>query len=283
MNNHEQTLAILIKMQSMQKDLTKAENKVAEVIMADPQKVIYSSVADLAAASHVSDPTVIRLCRKLGLEGYQDLKLTLAKEIVNPMQAIDENIVDSDDTATIVGKIFAGTVNTLTLTHDNLSIPDMEKATELLTGAQRIIIIGMGNSHAICLDMQHKLLRLNLNATAYSDPHMATIAISNSRTSDVLFCISQSGSSKEVVDLARQARNVGMQVISLTNIGLSPLSKISTLSLHTTSNETRYRILGRESRIAELTVIDCLYTLLTLRTGHTDFFTVEEALKKHKY
>ena len=275
--------AIIIQIDSMQQTFTKSEKKVAAVITEAPEKVIYSSIADLAANTGVSEPTIIRFCRKIGLNGYQDLKLKLAMELVNPIQAIDENITSEDDTSAIVSKIFNGTIETLKLTQSGLSVQDLEKAAELLLQARRIIVIGMGNSHAICLDLQHKLLRLDYLTAAYSDPHLASISLAHADERDVLFCISHSGSSKEIVGLAEDARKRQVHVVSITGAGISPLSKCSEITLHTFSNETRYSILGRESRIAELAIIDSIYTILALRHNSSDFLDVENALKSHKY
>jgi len=277
------SFAMIAKINSMDRNFTKSEKNIAKVIMQDPEKVIYASIAELSSACKVSEPTIIRFCRKIGLNGYQDLKLTLAKEMVSPLQAINENITSDDDAQSVVNKVFNGTVETLSFTKNYLSIPDLEKAVKFLSSARRIIITGMGNSHAICLDLQHKLLRLGRDVTAYSDPHLATIALVHADKRDVLFCISHSGSSKEVVDLAQQAKENQVNIISITDSGITPLSQISTITLHTCSNETKYRILGRESRIAELAIIDSIYTLLALRYEEEDFLTVENSLKSHKY
>ena len=277
------SFAILVKIDSMQKNFTKSEKKIAAVITEGPEKVIYSSIAELAASCGVSEPTIIRFCRKIGLAGYQDLKLTLAMELVNPLQAINEQIRRDDDVSSIVTKVFNGTIETLSFTRNSLSLPDLEKAAELLGNARRIIAVGMGNSHAICIDLQHKLLRLNLDISAYSDPHLATISLVHADKRDVLFCISHSGSSKEIVDLAIEAFHNHVHVISITGSGITPLSKYSDITLHTCSNETKYSILGRESRIAELAIIDSIYTLLALKYENSAFLAVENALKNHKY
>ena len=275
--------ATIAKINAMQQDFTKAEKKVAAVITEDPEQVIYASIAELAQSAGVSEPTVIRFARKIGMNGYQDLKLTLARELVSPLQAINGQITRQDDVGSIVSKVFNGTIETLNFTRDALSLPDLEKAAELIGNARRIIIVGMGNSHAICIDLLHKLLRLNLDVSAYSDPHMATIALVHADERDVLFAISHSGSSKEIVDLAKEAADKNVHVISITGSGITPLARYSEITLHTVSNEIRYSILGRESRIAELAIIDSIYTLLALKYENSAFLEVENALKSHKY
>lgn len=275
--------AILVKIASMERSFTKSEKKIAAVLMEMPEKVIYASIAELAANCRVSEPTIIRFCRKIGLAGYQDLKLTLAMELVNPLQAINEQITRDDDVSDIVSKVFNGTIETLNFTRNGLSLPDLEKAAALIAGARRVIAVGMGNSHAICIDLQHKLLRLNLDVSAYTDPHLASISLVHADERDVLFAISHSGSSKEIVDLATEAARNRVHVISITGAGITPLSKCSEITLHTCSNETKYSIFGRESRIAELAIIDSIYTLIALNYDNSAFLEVEKALKNHKY
>ena len=273
---------IIIKMQALRSMMTKSEQRVMDAIIANPHEVIYASVAELAAQSEVSDPTVVRMCKKLGLNGYQDLKITLAKDLVNPLQSINEDITVNDSSTTIAAKVFQSTIRALQFTHDTLIIPDVEAAVQLISQAERILIVGMGNSRAISIDLEHKLMRLNKDARAHSDPHFATIAASYFTKKDLLFCISHSGSSREIVDLAAQAVKQNVPVISLTNTGISPLSKLSTISLHTSAAETRYRIIGLNSRIAQLAIIDTLYTFLAMRSGDMNM-RVEDAMKSHKY
>lgn len=282
----EQTNAVpatVLKIQAMRDSFSKSEKRVADAIIADPQEVIYASVAELAVRSKVSDPTVVRTCKKIGFNGYQDLKITLARELVNPLQAIHEEATPEDDVQTVIAKIFQSTVSTLNLTRDTLDPENVAQAVKAIKSARKIVIIGVGNSHAISLDLQHKLMRLGINAQAFSDPHMAAIALSYMDQRDLAFCISHSGSSREVVDLAMQAKQNGVIIISLSNIGISPLSRISDIPLHTASNETKYRIFGQSSRIAQLAVIDALYTLIVLQSDHSGELIVENALKNRKY
>jgi len=275
--------AIILKMQNMMGAFTKSEQRIIHFIIQNPQEVIYSSVAELAERSKVSDPTVIRACKKLGLKGYQDLKITLAKDLVNPLQTINEDISPEDDCKAVTDKVFQSTVRTLQFTHDTLNIAQVDAAVKAILSAENIVIAGMGNSRAIASDLEHKLMRLGKHAQAFSDPHMATMAISFLKKNDLLFCISHSGSSREIVDLARQAADQEITIICLTNIGVSPLSKISDIALHTASNETHYRIIGLNSRIAQLAIIDTLYTLLALQIDGSRSLKVEQAMQTHKY
>ena len=283
--NAERMPTLLMRMKAMRDSLGHAERKVVDYVLENPEKVIYLSVAGLAESSGVSDATVVRACRKLGLSGYQDFKVTLAQDIVTPMQSIHEEISEDDPASVIVDKIFQGTMQALTLTHDSLDVDALVQAADAITGARRVVVLGMGSSHSVAVDLQHKLLRLGIDAVAFTDSHIQTITASLLTKEDVVFAISHSGSSKDIVDNTKLAKSNGAVTISLTSIGSSPLSKITDIQLYTASKETQYRIVAQSSRIAQEVIIDTLYTLIAIRDEKyvEGFHKIEKAIQRKKY
>jgi RpiR family carbohydrate utilization transcriptional regulator len=281
----ENSPALLEKMKALCGSFSKAEQHVLSYIIEIPEKVIYLSVSDLAKNSGVSDATVVRACQKLGMDGYQDLKVTLAQDIVTPLQSIHEEINPTDDAATIMDKVFQSTIYTLNFTHDTANVRDIERTASEIMNARRVCIFGLGNSGSVAIDLQHKLMRLGINAAAYSDSHMQAIAASYLRNGDLVFAISHSGSSKDIVDSTRLAKKNGAYVISLTNIGNSPLTLTSDISLHTASQETKYRIVALSSRIAQSVIIDTIYTIIAMQRPSVvaGFHELEKALEQKKY
>lgn len=281
----KQTPAMLLKIKSMRENLSKAELLVCDYIIEHPEEVIYLSVSELAAKSGVSDATVIRASQKIGSSSYQDLKISLAQDIVTPLQSVNEEIEAGDPTNVVVEKVFQGILHTLNYTYRLQDGGMLERASDMLLSANRICICGLGNSHAIAEDIQHKFMRLGLNATAYADNHLQVICSSFLKKGDVLFAVSHSGSSRDVVHAAEIALEGGASVISLTNVGRSPLADISTIALHTASNETRYRRVALSSRIAQMAIVDVLYTMIALKKPDTadGFFKIEKELVNTKY
>ena len=277
------TPALIVKINSLLSTLSKSEQFVAKYIAENPEDVIYLSVAALADNCGVSDPTVVRACQKLGFSGYQDLKIALTHSLGTPIANKNEDVLPEDGMQTIVAKVFRGSVNALQFTRDTLSIQDMETASEALLKAKRIYIFGLGGSSPVALDLQHKLMRLGMDACAYTDSHLQAMVSAYAGADDILFAISHSGSSKGIVDNAKTAKNNGAKIISLTSIGTSPLTKLADISLYTASNETKYRIVALSSRIAELTIVDCLYTYLSNKSGKGSSMKVEKAMESFKY
>ena len=147
------------------------------------------------------------------------------------------------------------------------------------------MICGLGNSSAIAADLQHKLMRLGRNASAYSDNHLQIIGVSSIGSDDVLFAISHSGSSKDIVRAAKIAKGNGAFVVSLTSLGNNPLSEFANLALYTASNETQYRAVALSSRIAQMAIVDAIYTFIALKKPDAveGFYKIEKNLGETKY
>lgn len=278
--------ALLMKIEAMNDSLSSTERKAAQYILAHPREVIYLSITGLADASGVSDATVVRLCKRLGMQGYQELKVTLAQDTVSPIERIHEAVSESDTPIQVLEKVFQTTIHALQYTARIVNPQQLEMAVNALDKARRINIYGLGNSAAVSKDLQHKLMRLGLDATAYDDSHMQCIASTYLAAGDVCVGISHSGSSREVVDAVRIARDAGATILCMTGVGRSPLSELSSIRLDTASSETQYHILALSSRIAQYALIDSIYTTLALRRRDLidePMHSIERALEKKKY
>lgn len=276
--------ALVLKIKKLMPLLSKSEQAVASYICAYPEKVIYLSIAALAENSGVSDPTVVRTCQKLGFTGYQNLKVTLAQNIATPLQSVREEVHIDDDITRILEKVFQSTIHAIEFTNETINPADVQQAAEMIMNAGRIMIFGLGGSGPVAADIQHKLLRLGFNVQAYTDSHLQALAsASYAGKDDVVFAVSHSGSSKGVVDNARLAKQNGAKIISLTNMGSSPLSKLADCALYTASDETKFRIVAITSRIASLTIIDAIYAYISVRSENMKSMKAERSMEGLKY
>ncbi len=275
--------ALLFKIRSLIPELSKSEALVAEYIAGHSEEVINLSVSALADSCGVSEPTIIRACKSIGFSGYQAMKIALIQSMSAPVRYSGEEVSQEDDMQSAMLKVFGAAADAIALTRENLSVKDMQSAADALLSARRIFIFGVGGSAAVASDVQHKFMRLGLDATAYSDMNVQAIAAAFAGEGDVIFAISHSGSSKAVVDNARLAKSNGATVISLSSHGKSPITETADISLFTTANETRYRIVAISSRIAELTVIDALYSYMSFRTSVSDNLKIEKAIEDQMY
>lgn len=277
--------SILLKIRRLYPEMGRGEKKIADWILAHPQDIISMSISDFAAICGCGDATVFRFSKRLGLVGYQALKIAIAQEAAS-YTADNVSIEKTDDCITIFTKRTIDIVQALETTKSVLSPKELKNAADSIITAKRIAIFGLGNSASIAMDAQHKFMRAGLNATAYCDNHLQAIAASHLTKDDVAVGISHSGSSVDIVEALRLASQSGATTICMTNSGSSPIEKYSDIRLYTKAEETRYTILAMCSRIAQLAIIDAIYTYIVYNADETAAEAIREterALQSKKY
>ena len=272
----------MISLKNKYESLSKAEKKIADFLMTTPQNELPLYITDMAKQSDTSEATIVRFAKKLGFNGYPELKIAIAQD--SNFRPINQNITLEDSARDIFDKVCEDIYCSLEKTKTTLNAQAMQDCCEKLLTAEKIIILGLGNSAAVALDASHKMFRLGLNATAYTDNHMQAIAVSHTDKNSVVLGISHSGRSKDIVQALQIARENGATTIAITNVGNSPLQKVSDILLYTLSDETNYRILGLSSRISQLAIIDTVYSYLVchLKEAEERISTTENALRLKK-
>lgn len=235
----------------------KAEKRIADWIFENPKKIISLSIIELAEKCDCGEATIVRFAKRLGLNGFQELKFSLASE--NGGSPASTHITENDSAFEIYEKVCNDIYLSLEKTKTSLKKDALKEAADRICKADKIVIFGLGNSSSIAIDASHKFMRSGLNAVAYTDNHMQVIAASHLRENDIAIGISHSGSSKDIVEALKIAKEHGALTIAITNSGKSPILKQSDIVLATSSEETEYNILALNSRIAQLAIIDTLY------------------------
>lgn len=265
--------------------LSKSERKVAEVILASPQTAIHSSIATLAKMANVSEPTVNRFCRRLDTKGFPDFKLHLAQSLANGTPYVNRNVEEDDSVAAYTSKIFESTMASLDMVKTHLDIAAINRAVDLLTQAKKISFFGLGASAAVAHDAMNKFFRFNIPVIYFDDIVMQRMSCMNSGEGDVVVLISHTGRTKNLVEMARLARDNDATVIAITSRD-TPLAAEATLPLILDVPEDTDVYMPMVSRIAQLTLIDVLATGFTLRRGdkfRDNLKRVKEALKESRF
>ncbi len=246
----------LLQAQLMYNDMGKSEKRVADWLFSHSGEILPYSITDLANKCESSEATIVRFSKRLGCSGYQDLKINLAKE--HDKRVILPTITGEDGCFEIFEKVCNDAYMSLERTKKTLSAEAMSRAAEAIGGARRVVLIGLGTSASVAEDASNKFLRAGCNSAAYSDTHMQAIAISQLTHGDVLVGISQSGSSKDIVEGMKAARSHGATTVSITSKERSPIVRQSDIILLTDTEETRHSTLGLNSHLSRLVVVDAL-------------------------
>ncbi|MEW5912263.1 MAG: MurR/RpiR family transcriptional regulator [Thermodesulfobacteriota bacterium] len=257
--------------------LRNSEKKVAKCVLADPSAAINYSITELAEKAGTSEATVVRFCRSLGLAGYLELRLNLAREMPSA-QPIFENVAASDSLAEITGKILGAHKEALSNALNKLNLDDLDQAVKLLAAARSIDFYGVGGSAIVAKDAHHKFFRLGIPCAAYDDPHMQVMSAAQLAPGCVVVAISHTGSTKDIIESARIARAAGAKVIGVVGKNNSPLARVCDLVLSVHSQEAALLLAPMTSRLVQLAIIDVLFVAVAMQ----DFGGVKERLDRVK-
>lgn len=250
----------LHRLKSMLNQLSASERKIAEFILAHPEEVIHMTAIELGKRTQTSGATVVRLSKSLQLNGFQDLKMKIAGDLAKPVDQGYRDIRPEEPIELIIQKITSNTIQSLRDTAEIIDNRELKTAVQALLHAKNVHFFGIGASHIIALDAQQKWLRINRGATAFTDTHLVATQIANAEPSDIVFAISFSGETPEVVKILRLAQINEVKTISLTKYGPSTVANLAETRLYTSfSKEAPFRSGATSSRIAQLHMIDILF------------------------
>lgn len=269
----------LVLITSNYKTMTKSEQKVADFITAHTEETVYLTVTDLAEKAHVGETTVIRFCRKLGFRGYQEFKLAIAQNLVSPVEPVSGEIQEDDSLEQIAGKITQHNAKTLKDSLELLGMENVQRALRAIKEADKISFFGIGSSGITAQDAEYRFMRMGFNVKQTSDAHVMAMHAALAGDKDVVVGISSSGSTKDVVDAIRIAKENNAFVICLTNHARSPVTQYADVILLAASRETPLQGGAYSSKIAQLHLLDILTKVIELQQREKATLAIQETAK----
>jgi DNA-binding MurR/RpiR family transcriptional regulator len=264
--------SVLIRVRGAMPSLRPAEQRVGAAVLADPAAVSESSITAVARQCMTSETTVLRFCRAIGLAGYPELRIALARAAQreeidhNAGPAVNGTIRQSDSVADVVAKIAYADSRAVEETGAALDVAALTEAIDAVATAGRIDIYGIGSSSLVAHDLHQKLHRLGLVSFSWADAHLALTSAAVLDVGDVAIGISHTGTTIDTIDALRVARQRGATTIAVTNFAKSPITVQADVLLTTAARETTFRSGAMASRIAQLALIDCLFTGVAQRS-----------------
>lgn len=279
----------LVKIRSLLPGLARAEQRVAKVVLENPATVAHRSITEVAEQAGTSETTVTRFCKAIGVGGYPELRIALAADTARSQARANHDmggdIGPGDDLKQVVGKVAFADARAVEETAEQLDIESLDKVVQAVAGARRVDVYGFGASAFVAFDLQQKLHRIGLTCFAWNDTHIALTSAAVLTGADVAVGISHTGSTAETVEALRVARETGATTVALTNFPRSPITEVADHVLTTAARETTFRSGAMASRIAQLTVIDCLFIGVAqhhVETAKTALEATYEAVSGHR-
>jgi DNA-binding MurR/RpiR family transcriptional regulator len=261
---------LIVHISGLLPSLSPAEQRVGRLVVADPADAARRTITDLATGAETSEATVIRFCRSVGMEGYPQLRIRLAAEAARRVDPPDARVVGGDippgaDMAQIIATIAFNDARAVEETAEQLDPAICEQVVEAISNAGRVDIYGAGASGSVAADFQQKLHRIGRAAFYWPDMHTALASAALLNKGDVAVGISHTGTTADVIEILEVARARGVTTVVLTNFPRSPVTEVADHILTTAARETTYRSGAMASRLAQLTVVDCLFVGVAAR------------------
>ncbi|MGY4688946.1 MurR/RpiR family transcriptional regulator [Salibacterium sp. K-3] len=246
-----------ITMEQYKHSFTKSEKKIYEYIQSNSQQILYYSLTELSEASGVAEATVLRFFRKLGFKGFQDFKFLFAQEVTVP-EANDQN-------ETYVEKIKNNMVQAITNSNEIIDMDELEYCIDLIDQTEDVVLFGVGSSGIAVLDMQNRLMRIGKHVNAVTDPHFQFMRASSMNKNTVVVAVSLTGSTKDIVDTVKIAKESNATVVALTNYIKSPLTQYADHVLLSSTKESPLDSGSLVAKVSQLFLIDLICTGLTIK------------------
>ncbi len=246
--------------------LSRTERKVGAWILENPRQAAQSTLKEVAQASGASEPTVVRFCRHVGLEGFRDLTLRLTAALSRPASYVHAGVTASDTLADAVTKVLDTSIQALLDLRGELGDMPIREAVTTMANARQVVFAGLGASGQVACDARHKFFRLGIPCSAFTDApgllQFAAVATSG----DVLVLASHTGAWVELEEAARLARTNAATVIALTHPE-APLARAVDILMPCRITEDTSVYTPMSSRLAQLALLDALHISIALELG----------------
>jgi DNA-binding MurR/RpiR family transcriptional regulator len=269
-------------------DLTPAQRRLAEFLLENIAVASDFTITDLAGAAGVSIGTISQLCRRLGLRGYQDLRLALARDaVVIEASAAGQRLDVADGPAAVreaIARVFGSSQDALAETAARLDPAALERAVDRLVAARRIECVGAGTAALVAAEAALKMRKLGLDAVCLADTHQQVMSAALLDERDMLLAVSHSGRTIDTLRAAQVARAGGAHVIVISGQVRSPLAVVAEILLMTVSADTGFQVEPMASTVAAIAAIQVLFVLLLDRVpGAQDQLSMTQAAVEDRH
>jgi len=273
--------SVELTLNSLYNQLSMVERRLADFILASPERIPGLSVKQIASGASASVAAVSRLVRKAGFAGLRDFKLELARERAVPPAYFYKAIEAEDSDDELVTKVFLGNRQSLEDTLKLLDPAALAQAVRRMVRARALLFFGVGSSGILARDAAMRFSLLGVPAQALSDPSEVYFRAATARQSEVAVGLSHSGRSLATVRALELAREGQALTIGISNYLRSPLHAASDFFFCTSFPETRVTVTALSSRVAQLCLIDAMYLLAArLRGAPRDYEQVNRRMEK---
>ncbi len=269
--------------------LKNAERKVADYLLKNPDQLLESSITTFSRELGVSEATISRFSKAIGYEGFPSLKLSIASHATRTpaLPNIPTELSEDDSIGEMGGKLLSTLTFSIQMTANGVDAEALETAASLLSGANRLIFVGVGGAASICVEAMHLFIKAGRQAEAVSDGYTQVAVATALKEGDVMVGVSHTGQTRSVARALSIATSNGAETIAITSEAKSEVAKSAGNVLTTWNSQTTdMPLFGDflEGRMSQLFLVDLLYLSTVFKSANAEkdnLLTTGDALKRY--
>lgn len=265
MSESEVKQGALDKIRSMLPEMSEAERKIALFVLSEPTKSLHFNVVELSRHSASSSAAVVRFCKRIGVNGYNEFKLWLAKDVFQDREEKflpDLDLESKTPAEHAIHEVIDYARKSLQDLSRTLDPAQLDRAAQKIRSASATMLFGIGASGIVAADFQQKLLRIGLTTSFTYDSHAQITTSCSLKPTDTALIVSYSGETELMIEIAKQVKQRKAFLITLTMEGANSLRQYADIALLVPASERIYRRGAETSRLSQLTVMDILYRII---------------------
>ena len=206
----------------------------AEYLLAHPERIAVSTVAELAAAAGVQPSAMMRFCQVIGFSGFSEMQRLYRDDYAErwPDYAtrLDRLRARGGATAELLLDFVGAGHRSLNLLGETTDVAALERATLLLAGAETVHLVGFRRSFPVASYLFYVFEKMEIPAVLHgaSGGLQAESAL---RPGDVAIVATVAPYSAEAVKIARAAAARDLPVVAITDATDGPLAGLPGVTL----------------------------------------------------
>lgn len=255
-------MPIFAKIQEHQEAFSKSELKIAQFILDQPQEVLEMTAQQLARAADSSSAAVIRLCKRLKVYGFPQLKIELSADLSGGElnRKIQPEVREHEEISSIKERLLLNTQYSLAETVNELDDSQISQLSQLIARSRQLLVLGIAASNLVAQDIAQKWGNVGTIVFAFNNVNDLLPIIANAGAEDILWVVDNSGETPEAVQAAQIAKERKVPIITMTKRGSSTISELSDIEIHTSQPiELPGRIAATDSLLLQFMAIDIIF------------------------
>lgn len=275
-------MPIFAKIQEHQEAFSKSELKIAQFILDQPQEVLEMTAQQLARAADSSSAAVIRLCKRLKVYGFPQLKIELSADLSGGElnRKIQPEVRENEEISSIKERLLVNTQNSLAETVNELDDSQISQLSQLIARSRRLLVLGIAASNLVAQDIAQKWGNVGTIVFAFNNVNDLLPIIANAGAEDILWVVDNSGETPEAVQAAQIAKERKVPIITMTKRGSSTVSELGDIEIHTSQPiELPGRIAATDSLLLQFMAIDIIFYDFVSRNYESSISQLNQSAK----